>query len=641
MKKVISLFMAFTCLWAVAQVSQRATTGWDYPFHPGDEQWKSYTSPQERIAALQIPEDKLKSISTSDLLNVCLEFPYTMDMLAFDSPEIGFNAVCKEFNGYRELLTRQDLADALLAKCEDIPVEIDSILNKDELTQGDYSFRCYVLFYMMGLDEVTSSLNSEKMGLFTSSIRTATEKMKDYPDIFGISYKQGMKISTLKQRTYNPQYNYTTRLTQNGYSVRVRKLISEDYSSLEIVRVKNAIRGYEVEILENPTLKYNCHSYAWHMRGALVDDLVWVLNLPLPVYWQTGCYYEVPEAEAEVVFYHNSSSPMDSAFWHSAVRINSNEYISKWGSNCLVRHSPDNVPSSYGKSRKYYKLYEPQIIGPDSISSTSTYSIAPLPDGYSVTWSLSDSYYAQNCVTIDDNGNYTITRSSNRDMNNATLTATIKYNGYVAKTLTRRIKTYKEFICTYNWGNPQKVYQLKYPYIIYVNNNSGWLYIDSENFIGADITYDGDMTPTHWVVDKLRGNISILLPYQPTGQALVISVNCTNGAFYRIIILNQLGAYSLSAKVDSNILDINLNKNETETLDRSIMAYLDISEPNRTNRTWTLDVYDTTNNQMMYSNKILDLDTGAQLNTSGWTSGIYIVRATIGDNTLSKKILIK
>ena len=67
MKKVISLFMAFTYLWAVAQVSQRATTGWDYPFHPGDEQWKSYTSPQERIAALQIPEDKLKSISTSDL----------------------------------------------------------------------------------------------------------------------------------------------------------------------------------------------------------------------------------------------------------------------------------------------------------------------------------------------------------------------------------------------------------------------------------------------------------------------------------------------------------------------------------------------------------------------------------------------
>ena len=56
---------------------------------------------------------------------------------------------------------------------------------------------------------------------------------------------------------------------------------------------------------------------------------------------------------------------------------------------------------------------------------------------------------------------------------------------------------------------------------------------------------------------------------------------------------------------------------------------------------WMLEVYDTTNNQMMYSNKILDLDTVAQISTSDWTPGIYVVRATIGDQTFSKKILIK
>ncbi len=97
--------------------------------------------------ALQIPEDKLKSLTTADLLTVCLDFPYAMDMLAYDYPEVGFNAVCKEFNGYRELLTRKDLTDALLKKCEAIPAGIASILNKDEVTQGDYSFKCYILFY--------------------------------------------------------------------------------------------------------------------------------------------------------------------------------------------------------------------------------------------------------------------------------------------------------------------------------------------------------------------------------------------------------------------------------------------------------------------------------------------------------------
>ncbi len=71
--------------------------------------------------ALQIPEDKLKSLTTADLLTVCLDFPYAMDMLAYDYPEVGFNAVCKEFNGYRELLTRKDLADALLKNAKRFP----------------------------------------------------------------------------------------------------------------------------------------------------------------------------------------------------------------------------------------------------------------------------------------------------------------------------------------------------------------------------------------------------------------------------------------------------------------------------------------------------------------------------------------
>ena len=116
MKKLFLLLFTFSCLYAVGQVNERATAGFEFPFKIGDAQWKSYSSAKERVAALQIPEDKLKSLTTADLLTVCLDFPYAMDMLAYDYPEVGFNAVCKEFNGYRELLTRKDLTDALLKK---------------------------------------------------------------------------------------------------------------------------------------------------------------------------------------------------------------------------------------------------------------------------------------------------------------------------------------------------------------------------------------------------------------------------------------------------------------------------------------------------------------------------------------------
>ena len=40
-------------------------------------------------------------------------------------------------------------------------------------------------------------------------------------------------------------------------------------------------------------------------------------------------------------------------------------------------------------------------------------------------------------MTVDANGSCTITRATNRDMDNATLTATLHYNGHVATTVTK------------------------------------------------------------------------------------------------------------------------------------------------------------------------------------------------------------
>ncbi len=55
MKKLFLLLFTFSCLYAVGQVSERATAGFEFPFKIGDAQWKSYSSAKERVAALQIP----------------------------------------------------------------------------------------------------------------------------------------------------------------------------------------------------------------------------------------------------------------------------------------------------------------------------------------------------------------------------------------------------------------------------------------------------------------------------------------------------------------------------------------------------------------------------------------------------------
>lgn len=248
----------------------------DLNFHSKSAQWKSYSSAKERVAALQIPEDKLKSLTTADLLTVCLDFPYAMDMLAYDYPEVGFNAVCKEFNGCRELLTRKDLTDALLKKCEAIPAGIASVLNKDEVTQGDYSFKCYILFYMMGIDKGTSSLDAEKSAKFAASIREAATKMKAYPDIFGISYRTGVKKSGISLLS-NPAYNDATRTIPNGYSVYIKELVSGELSSSEKKSYKNwAINVHKAEFIEDATYTYNCHLHGH-------PTVIWTMpHLPPP-----------------------------------------------------------------------------------------------------------------------------------------------------------------------------------------------------------------------------------------------------------------------------------------------------------------------------------------------------------------------
>ncbi len=638
MRRLILLFVTFTYLYTMGQVNEQTSAGFEFPFKIGDAQWKSYPSVKERVAALQIPNDKLKSIKTADLLNLCLEFPYSTDIFAFDSPEIGFKAICNKFNGYQELLTRNDLAESMLAKCASIPDEIDSIVNKDKITQGNYSFKCYILFYMMGLDTITSTLNSEKSEKIYSTIRKATEKMKKYPDIFGISY--GMGIKTIASDENRPDGYETKIKTPNGYEVTVDILTEEDLSQSEKEKFKRELEAEypNVVFLSEATNKYNCHAYAWYIQSLPIngyvylpsDKLVWMEEPS--IYWLGGCYYEVAENDATIVFYSGD---------HSAIRINSNEYISKWGNRPLVKHSPNDVLDIYGAPKSYYKLYQPQITGPDSISTSATYTIDPLPTGFTVIWSLSDPYYAQNHMTVDANGRCTITRDSHQSLENAILTATIRHDKYIAQTLTKTINastSYNGFIAFYNWSD-NNVRKLEYPYIIYMNKSQSGsgLNINSTYFVGATITYEGDIIPTRWVVDNYNGNVSVRFPTTTNAQAFVINVNCKNGDFYRITVINQARAYNLSADLDGEILDVALiDKNSGIPLQNNMLMNCQETE---SELEWILEIYDTATNQKIYSGKV----TGSKVSvdTSDWKPGIYVIHAIVGENTFSKKIIIK
>lgn len=619
MKKLWLFLVLFSCFQAFGQTNGRSNgSTFDFPFKPCDKQWESFNSVQDRVNALQIPEETLKNIGTRDLLSVCLNFPYNYDMFLYDTEEAGFNAVRDMFNGYRELLTREDLVDAIMEECGEIPNRIESILSEDEMIKADFSFRCYILFYMIGIDEVAGSMVADKQSECIALIKRCAEMMENYPDIFGISYDMAIKRTS----THISLYKATTRTTPNGYSVSVEE-VKETMSNSEKERLKDEIRTFypNVEILDEPTKAYNCHAYAWHMSDGHPTDYVWMSNPS--VYWTTGCYYEVPENEATLVHYLGT---------HSAIRINSNEYVSKWGRNALIKHAPLDVPLEYGTNLKYYKKYEPKFSCPVSnvISSTGTFSVDFVPENYTITWSLPDDYYAKNCMTVSADGKTcTITRNSNRDMDRAMLSAQISYNGYNAKTFIRYIYAHSGFKGRYmlssgNWVN------MTQPYLIYAPLGSS-IIIESGNIVDATVTYEGDITPTYWSYYDDNGQINLGLPQQTQGSAIVIHARCKDGNEYRFTVLKK-ATYGLSARMEGRQLEISLGEDNIPEVEQKSVTHGETTS-------CMFDIYNATTNEKKYSGKLLG--SISVVDTSSWSAGVYIVRAIVGEDVLSEKIIIK
>ena len=79
-----------------------------YPIVPGTKEWADLKSLTERVQACQIPNSKLKSISTEGLLETLLTYPLILDYGAFNLQQDGFERIKSENNGFDELYKRTD-----------------------------------------------------------------------------------------------------------------------------------------------------------------------------------------------------------------------------------------------------------------------------------------------------------------------------------------------------------------------------------------------------------------------------------------------------------------------------------------------------------------------------------------------------
>lgn len=271
-------------------------------------------------------------------------------------------------------------------------------------------------------------------------------------------------------------------------------------------------------------------------------------------------------------------------------------------------------------------LAQLKIIGPSYINDEESYVVGNLPSGYTVEWSLSDSYYNQNCLEQNEpNTNQcTITCSSSHTMINETLTANVKHNGVTLRTLSKKVYAYDDIKGHYTSGNISN--DISYTHILSVTPNFN-THITSPMLIGATASYSTSATiPTYWAHIPSSGEIYVVMPTNNNGVPIVINIDDVFGNHYTLYLYAQR-SYSMNVSNENNDIVVTLNENG------------DFLEEIAYDQPWTIKVYNAETGELTAS--LSSTNRSESISTARWPKGIYIVNVSFGDEILSEKVVVK
>ncbi len=134
----IFLAASVLALWAVAASKLPAPfytidTPYEYPIVPGTQEWIDLGDVRARRKACQVPDEIIQNMTTDALLLIVLDYPFMCDIYAYNTMEMGYEAVKKHCNSLRAFEQRPDHLDVLSRYCE-----AGALLSEDEKSLEDY-----------------------------------------------------------------------------------------------------------------------------------------------------------------------------------------------------------------------------------------------------------------------------------------------------------------------------------------------------------------------------------------------------------------------------------------------------------------------------------------------------------------------
>lgn len=287
----------------------------------------------ERVEKLSIPNEYIQNMTTTELLNSVLAYPYFSDMLFYDNMQEGFYAVKEHFNGLQELLARADRGEVLLSEYK----VLTAMHTARTLNNADY-FKLLFLETILAQPEM-ASISAEQQNEISTLVDQNYQLELEAPNFFSESayYEILANQQGIDLQSYS---SYVTTPRGSKVSVTISSSSDSDAALASNAYFVDYIHTYYpgASIVAAASDWYNCHGFAWAQ-----STFVW-MNDP-SAYWNDGRYslkaQGQPTAVGQKVTYGGTT--------HSGIVIglSGNCIRSKWGRMNLVDHSVTNCPYYY------------------------------------------------------------------------------------------------------------------------------------------------------------------------------------------------------------------------------------------------------------------------------------------------------
>jgi subtilisin family serine protease len=267
------------------------------------------------------------------------------------------------------------------------------------------------------------------------------------------------------------------------------------------------------------------------------------------------------------------------------------------------------------------------IIGAAIVNANETYTIDNLQSGATVEWSLSDSYYNQYCLQQNYPGQNqcTITRNSNQRMVNATLTAIIKHNGIAIDTLTKTVSAYNGFYGEYTCDTFAGIIDNSNPFYVRPGYST---FISSPNLVNATVSYDpAGTTPLYLFLEPTQWRLSFTTPINNNGVPVILDIDDVLGNHYKLYAMPR-GSFYFNITYGDGYINVTLESDDEKALKTKA-----IEQP------WSYEIRSASMGALKASKSINTRST--TISTVGWPKDVYIIKAKIGKEEVTEKIVVK